>query len=72
MEPDRLKAEFGDQLTFLRGVDTQELLPRGDSEEIDREVRRLLDCMSSNGGYVFAAALTTCRAMSLREHRCHV
>lgn len=56
MEPDRLKAEFGDQLTFYGGVDTQELLPRGDSEEIDREVRRLLDCMSSNGGYVFAAA----------------
>ena len=43
-------------LRFYGGVDTQELLPRGDSEEIDREVRRLLDCMSSNGGYAFAAA----------------
>lgn len=56
MEPHRLKTEFGDRLTFYGGVDTQELLPKGDAEEIDREVRTLLDCISASGGYVFSAA----------------
>lgn len=56
MEPARLRAEFGDQLTFYGGVDTQELLPRASSDEIGRAVWGLLDDMSGQGGYVFSAA----------------
>lgn len=36
MEPERLKADFGDQLTFYGGIDTQQLLPRGTPEAVSR------------------------------------
>jgi len=56
MEPGRLKKRFGDRLTFYGGVDTQDLLVHGSPEDIEREVYGLLEDISFNGGYVFAAA----------------
>jgi len=34
MEPGKLKAEFGDRLSFHGGVDAQEALPYGSPEEV--------------------------------------
>jgi uroporphyrinogen decarboxylase len=58
MEPERLKAEFGDRLTFYGGVDTKELLPRATPEEVRAEVRRLVGVLGRSGGYVLAPAHT--------------
>ena len=59
MEPLALKREFGDRLTFMGGVDTQELLPRGTESEVRRATRWLLDgMMEGGGGYILAASHT--------------
>ena len=56
MEPDRLKADFGQQVTFHGGFDTQNVLPFGSQQEIETEVRRVMDALKPNGGYIFSAA----------------
>lgn len=55
MEPQRLKAEFGDRIAFWGGLDTQRLLPRGTPEQVSAEVRRLFSVLGSGGGWVLAA-----------------
>jgi uroporphyrinogen decarboxylase len=56
MEPQRLKADFGSRLCFHGGFDTQGVLPFGSVEEIEAEVRRVMDALKPNGGYIFSAA----------------
>jgi len=56
MEPERLKREFGDRLTFYGGVDTQQLLPFGTPEEVGAEVERLIKILGANGGYILSPA----------------
>jgi uroporphyrinogen decarboxylase len=56
MEPERLKAAYGDRLCFHGGFDTQGVLPYGDAETIEAEVKRVMDAMKPNGGYIFSAA----------------
>ena len=41
MQPELLKASFGDQISFCGGVDTQELLPNGTPEQVMAKVREL-------------------------------
>lgn len=56
MEPDKLKAEFGDQLTFWGGgIDTQSVLPSGSRGEIREQVERHIEILAPGGGFVFAA-----------------
>jgi uroporphyrinogen decarboxylase len=55
MEPERLKAEFGDRLTFWGGgIDTQSILPFGSPEEIREQVRQRIEILAPGGGFVFA------------------
>ena len=49
----RLKREFGDQITFWGGFDQQEVLPFGTPEQVREETKRLLDEFMPGGGYVF-------------------
>lgn len=56
MEPLELKREFGCDLTFMGGVDTQYLLPRGSVREVYDATRRLVDGMSAGGGGFILAA----------------
>jgi len=58
MDPSDLKKEFGDSLTFMGGVDTQDLLPNGTEHEVQREVSKLLDRVAHGGGYILAASHT--------------
>jgi uroporphyrinogen decarboxylase len=58
MEPAALKRDFGDQLTFYGGVDTQELLPRGTPEEVFAATREIIGVLGAGGGYVLSAAHT--------------
>lgn len=54
MNSERLKADFGERLTFHGGVDQK---PQEDSlEEIRLEVRRRIDAFAPGGGYI----LSTC------------
>jgi uroporphyrinogen decarboxylase len=56
MEPERLKREYGDRITFWGGIDTQELLPRGSPEEVREAVFRILSIMEGQGGYILSPA----------------
>jgi uroporphyrinogen decarboxylase len=56
MDPLRVKREFGADLSFLGGLDIQELLPFGSPGEIRDGVRELLEAYAPDGGYVFAPA----------------
>ena len=57
MEPARLKAEFGADITFWGGgADTRVVLPKGTTEEVKDHVRRNIETFSPGGGFVFATA----------------
>jgi len=57
MDPFELKREFGKELSFMGGVDTQGLLPMGTVEEVYAETLRLVEGMTvDGGGYILAAS----------------
>lgn len=59
MNAAELKREFGKNLAFMGGVDTQGLLPRGTVAEVRQATRHLLDIMTADGGgYILAASHT--------------
>jgi uroporphyrinogen decarboxylase len=56
MVPQELKAEFGDRVAFLGGLDTQQLLPRGSPADVRQGVREVLRAYAPGGGYIFMPA----------------
>ncbi len=52
MDTARLKAEFGDRLSFWGGIDTQSVLPNGTTEDVRAEVERRIADLAPGGGYV--------------------
>lgn len=54
MEPRKLKAAFGDVLSFWGAVDTQHLLPHATPGQVRDEVKRIVDELAPGGGYVLA------------------
>ncbi len=59
MHPLELKKEFGKNLTFMGGVDTQGILPNGTAEQVRRATAELLEGMTADGGgYILAASHT--------------
>jgi len=56
MEPEGLKADFGDRIVFWGGgVDTQTALPFGTPEEVYAQVKERIDIFNTGGGFVFNA-----------------
>jgi len=54
MIPDKLKAKYGDRITFWGGgVDTQLTLPFGTPDQVRREVRKRIRIFAQAGGFVF-------------------
>lgn len=54
MEPERLKREFGRDITFWGGgADTRRVLNRGTPAEVKDHVRRLIEIFAPGGGFVF-------------------
>lgn len=51
MSAEQLKREFGKQITFFGGVNTQHL-PFATSDQVSDEVRRCIDTLGSGGGYI--------------------
>jgi uroporphyrinogen decarboxylase len=59
MDAGDLKREYGAHLTFMGGVDTQELLPHGTAAQVRSATERLLQVMTADGGgYILAASHT--------------
>jgi uroporphyrinogen decarboxylase len=55
MDPARLKREFGRDLAFWGGIDTQQVLPRGTPQDVREDVRRRIADLAEGGGYVLCA-----------------
>ncbi len=56
MDTRRLKKTYGQDIVFWGGgVDTQKILPFGTPEEVAEEVKRRIDDLAAEGGFVFAA-----------------
>jgi hypothetical protein len=54
MDPEVLKTQFGDRLTFWGGgVDTQRTLPFGTPAEIREQVKRRIEIFGRQGGFIF-------------------
>jgi len=54
MDPEQLKANFGEQLVFWGGgVDTQKVLPFGSPAEVREQVLRRCEIFARGGGFVF-------------------
>jgi uroporphyrinogen decarboxylase len=59
MDPADLKREYGKELCFMGGLDTQHLLPEGTPQEVFRATRELIDVMTEGGGgFILAASHT--------------
>lgn len=56
MDALELKQQFGQHLVFYGGVDVQQLMPYGTPDSVREEVRRLVEVLGKDGGYV----CTTC------------
>lgn len=54
MAPNELKKEFGKDLCFHGGIDTQEALPRLSAEELARDVREKIETLGRGGGYILS------------------
>ncbi len=59
MNPLELKTEFGKDLAFMGGVDTQGALPHGSADQVRQATAALLEGMTRDGGgYILAASHT--------------
>ncbi len=54
----RWKREYGSHLSFMGGLDTQSYLSFGTTEDVKREVKKVLSVMGENGGYIAAPSHT--------------
>ncbi len=54
MDVDWCKREYGRHLTFYGGISTQQVLPRVGPEEVRGVVRRMIDAIGRDGGYIVA------------------
>jgi uroporphyrinogen decarboxylase len=58
MDHARLKAEFGDRLSFWGGIGMQHVLPHGTPQEVEAVVKETFSNLGPNGGWVLAAVHT--------------
>jgi len=56
MRAEKLKKEFGGKIVLWGGLDVQYILPYGRPEEVEAEVKRILEIFAPGGGYVFSPA----------------
>jgi uroporphyrinogen decarboxylase len=58
MEPEGLKRDFGKDLCFYGGVDLQRTLCKGTPQQVADEVKRLIDILGKDSGYVIGPGHT--------------
>ncbi|UCH34816.1 MAG: hypothetical protein JSV65_00235, partial [Armatimonadota bacterium] len=54
MNPESIKQQFGDRLTFCGLISTQETLPHGSVEDVRAEVRHRKQIVGRGGGYILS------------------
>ncbi len=55
-DPQELKDKYGDRVSFFGGIDQQDLLPSGHTENIRQEIKRRIDILGKDRGYLLAPA----------------
>ena len=55
MDPLDLKARYAGRLAFWGAIDTQRVLPRGGTRDVEEEVERRIEELGRGGGYVLGA-----------------
>jgi len=55
-DPQRLKDDFGDRISYFGAIDQQYLLPNGTPEEIEKDVKEKIEILGKGGGYIIAPA----------------
>jgi uroporphyrinogen decarboxylase len=55
---DGLKKQFGKNIIFCGGIDTHRVLPFGTPDEVRMEVKRVIDVLGKDGGYMLASVHT--------------
>ncbi|MFI3206804.1 MAG: uroporphyrinogen decarboxylase family protein [Clostridia bacterium] len=59
MDPAKLKKEYGKDLTFWGGgIETQKIMPFGTKQEVIDEVKKQMEILMPDGGFVFAPVHT--------------
>lgn len=56
MDLGELKRQFGRDITFHGGIDTQQFIPQASAAELRDEVRRVCDLMGKGGGYILCTS----------------
>ncbi len=56
MDISKLKNDFGDRLVFWGGIDTTKLLPSGNKNDIRNAVKKTIEVLGKDGGYVLSAS----------------
>ena len=52
MDTKELKRKYGNSMSFWGGIDTQWILPRGTTREVNEEVKKRIDDLGKGGGYL--------------------
>lgn len=56
MDVKELKKEYGSQISFQGGIDTQHILPEGTPDEVYAETTRIIKAMYHDGGYILCGS----------------
>ena len=62
MDPAGLKRDFGNYMCFYGGVDIQQILNNGTPRQVSDEVKRLIDIMDRDGGFIIGPGHTYIQA----------
>lgn len=62
MEPAGLKKDFGKDICFYGGVDLQQIMCKGTPGQVSDEVKRLIDILNIDGGYIIGPGHTYIQA----------
>ena len=54
MDPQRLKREYGKDLCFHGGIDVQDILVHGTTEDVRRHLDELVETLGQGGGFILA------------------
>lgn len=54
MDPETLKRDFGKDICFWGGIDTQDILQTGSNYQIRENIKQLIDVLGKDGGYIIA------------------
>ncbi len=55
MEPEKLKTEFGSEITFHGAGETQKILPAGTPDEVRANAKMLSSLLGKDGGYIMSS-----------------